>query len=132
MSASGPDDLSGRWKGFFNYPDGFETTEFDAELRDLGGAISGETSEPHFEDSGRILYATLQGARVGSNLRFHKTYDELDLHYHMVVYEGRIDPSGDEISGEWTVPGIWSGTFLMIRASGRAEGIERRVEEIVR
>ena len=42
-------------------------------------------------------------------------YDDLARptpHYH-----GLIQPGGDEIEGEWTIPGDWSGTFL-IRANG--------------
>ena len=41
---------------------------------------------------------------------------------------GTIQLGGDEIDGEWTIPGDWSGTFLMIRQGerGRMEELERR------
>jgi hypothetical protein len=38
---------------------------------------------------------------------------------------------GDEIEGRWTIPGAWSGTFLMVRASRQSEAIERQASEKV-
>jgi len=66
---------------------------------------------------------------VGGILRFVKFYDDLARptpHYH-----GRIQPGGDEIEGEWTIPGDWSGTFLMIRGARGEEAIERQISEKV-
>jgi len=131
LSGTPGHDLTGRWKGIFNYPRLYPPTEFDAELRDVGGAISGITTEPHFDGGGAVIHATLEGSRDGARVRFRKIYDDLDDEYRTVAYDGHVDPSGDEISGQWTVPGVWSGTFLMVRAAGKEEAEARRVSEEV-
>lgn len=121
MTSGGKLDLSGEWRGIFNYPRLLPPGQFDAELRDHDGLISGLTREVHYDGSGALLHATLEGRRDGSQVAFRKTYDDYDDEYRTVRYEGQIDPSGDEITGHWMVPGAWSGTFLMIRASGTCE-----------
>jgi hypothetical protein len=128
---AGGSDLTGRWKGIFNYPRLLPPTEFDAELRDLAGSICGVTSEPHVDGNGLILHATLEGFREGARVRFKKVYDDPDDEYRPVLYEGDVDSSGDEILGKWTVPGAWSGSFIMVRHSGKEEAEVRRVSEEV-
>ena len=132
MTAAAEPDLTGGWRGIFNYPRFYPPTEFEAELRETAGLLTGLTSEPHLDGGGAILHATLEGTRRGRQVRFRKTYDDFGDGYASVLYEGRVDPSGDEIAGEWTVPGVWSGTFLMIRASGRSEAAEAKHAEKVR
>ena len=131
MSNAARHDLSGRWRGFFNYPNLLPATEFEAELRDVSGLVTGLTTEPHHDGSGAVLHAVLEGSREGSLVRFRKTYDDLDDYRDTVRYEGRIDSGGDEISGEWNIPGVWSGSFLMIRASKAGERASRKIEEKV-
>jgi hypothetical protein len=41
------------------------------------------------------------------------------------------DPEGNEIAGRWTVPGVWSGTFLMVRNGGGKETIASETSETV-
>ena len=131
MTPAAETDLTGRWRGIFNYPRYYSPTEFEAELRETAGRLAGLTSEPHLDGGGTILHATLEGSRQGIQVRFRKTYDDFGEGYASVLYEGLVDPSGEEIAGEWTVPGVWSGTFLMIRASGRSEAAEaKRAEEV--
>ena len=63
-------------------------------------------------------------------VRWVKIYD--DLNRAPPRYEGRIQPGGDEIEGEWTIPGNWSGTFLMVRGPRAKAKVERRVTEKIR
>jgi hypothetical protein len=124
-------DLSGTWRGIYNYPRHYPPNMFEAEIRDTGGLITGVISQPgeFFEAAGTVHHAVIEGSREGSTLRFVKMYDDLRRptpHYH-----GIVQPGGDEIEGEWTIPGDWSGTFLMIRGAGAGEAIERKVSEKV-
>jgi hypothetical protein len=133
MSGAGGDvDLSGRWTGIYNYPSMYPPNTFEATLRDVGGAVTGVIVQPaeFFEPAGTMQHAVIEGRRDGSALSFIKIYD--DLNRPTPHYSGTIQPGGDEIEGEWTIPGDWSGTFLMIRASGSEEAIERKVSEEVR
>ncbi len=52
--------------------------------------------------------------------------------HYVVHYTGSIAPDGNEINGQWNVPGVWSGTFIMIRKPGKAEEVERETAETVR
>ena len=134
MSEEGAeDDLSGRWSGFYNYPNDRPPTPFEAELRDHGGRLSGIVTEPGDTraSKGMTLHAVLQGERKGSEVRFAKRYDYLPRAHYAVDYQGRIAPGGDEIEGEWRIVGAWSGTFLMIRGSREGESVARRVSEEV-
>lgn len=129
MSGEGEFDLSGRWTGIFSYPAQFPPNNFEAEIRDSGGVVTGVITQPRefFEEDGPPRQAVIDGRREGDTLTFVKFYDDLDRptpHYH-----GRIQPGGDEVSGEWTIPGDWSGTFIMIRNSKEEAKEERRVGE---
>ena len=132
MTEEAGHDLSGPWSGIYNYPALYPPNTFEATIRDVGGMITGEISQPgeFFEPPGIVRHAMIEGSRAGSSLSFVKYYDDLDRptpHYH-----GVIQPGGDEIQGEWTIPGNWSGTFLMVRGLRAAAAVERKVEEKVR
>jgi len=133
MSGGGDDyDPTGQWSGIFNYPSQFPPNTFEATIRDASGLISGVITQPRefFETPGAPQQAVIDGSREGAMLRFVKIYDDLARptpHYH-----GVVQPGGDEIEGEWTIPGDWSGTFLMIRGSKASIAEERRVSEDVR
>ncbi|HYD24799.1 MAG TPA: hypothetical protein VEB68_08370 [Croceibacterium sp.] len=125
MSGEGGYDLTGEWSGIYNYPAHLPPNTFEASLRDSGGIITGVIRQPGeiIEPPGIVQHSVINGSREGSTVRWIKLYDDLSRatpHYH-----GRIQPGGDEIEGEWTIPGDWSGTFLMIRR-GRAEAKEAR------
>ena len=132
MSGGADHDLSGEWSGIYNYPAHYPPNSFEAVIRDSGGAISGVIRQPgeFFEPPGTFQHAVIEGSREGSLLRFVKIYD--DLSRPTPHYRGTIQPGGDEIEGEWTIPGDWSGTFLMIRGSRAQEEMVRRIEEKVR
>ncbi|HST36696.1 MAG TPA: hypothetical protein VLK25_08720 [Allosphingosinicella sp.] len=130
--SGGEEDLTGTWHGFFHYPDQFPPNEFQAELNDIGGTISGLITQPgeFFYPPGTILQAVVEGQREGSEVSFIKIYD--DLERPTPHYRGSILPGGDEVQGEWTIPGDWSGTFFMIRGAGAKAGEEKKVSEEVR
>ncbi len=121
------DDLSGQWTGIFNYPRGLPPTGFTATLRDMGGVLTGETAEPR-HDGGATLTAMIDGTRTGLAVTFVKIYDALDGEHDSVRYEGTVDAGGQEITGRWDIPGVWSGTFIMVRDAGVAAADEREAE----
>jgi hypothetical protein len=125
-------DLSGHWRGIYNYPRDFPPNVFEANLRDSCGHIAGEITQPgeFFEPAGIVRTAMIEGRREGAELSFVKYYDDPDR--PTPHYRGTIQPGGDEIQGEWTIPGDWSGTFIMIRASRDRAVEERKIEEEVR
>ena len=123
-------DLSGEWLGIYNYPHSAPPAEFRASLRDHGGLVTGETSEANRRGGG-TLHAVIEGQREGDRLFFTKLYDDLDFSADPVLYDGRIDPSGDEVEGKWTIPGIWSGTFLMVRGAGAGGTVAERIADEV-
>jgi hypothetical protein len=129
MSDEAGNDLNGAWSGIYNYPAMYPPNTFDAVIRDIGGVITGEIEQPSelFEPAGTIQHAMIEGSREDNSVRFVKYYDDLGRptpHYH-----GVIQPGGDEIEGEWTIPGNWSGTFLMVRGPRAGASVERRVTE---
>ena len=132
MSGEADYDLSGQWSGIFNYPAYVPPNSFEATIRDSGGVITGLITQPRevFDLPGPARQAVIEGSRQGSQLSFIKIYD--DLERPTPHYSGTIQPGGDEIEGEWTIPGDWSGTFLMIRGSRAGEAVERKVSEEVR
>lgn len=128
---SGETNLSGRWSGFYNMPDGGPPTPFEAELVDTGGLLSGETSEEGdtIDCLGETLHAVLDGRRDGGQVTFTKRYDYLPRAHYAIAYAGVLASHGDEIEGRWTIPGAWSGSFLMVRHSGAKEAVEEKIGE---
>lgn len=128
---SGAGDLSGEWRGIFNYPAGAPPTEFTATLQDAGGTLTGSTVESSLR--GGTIAAHLDGRRFGPAVTFMKLYDEDGGGtYDAVAYQGAVDGEGLEITGRWSIPGNWSGTFIMVRERGVEEEIEAEAEEPVR
>ena len=129
MPASPHSDLTGVWDGQFSYPRSYEPTNFTCVLLDIGGALSGSVTE-HSNNGptkGQTLNATLLGARHDSEVQFTKVYPAgVAAHGQSVLYVGTLSLDGFEIEGEWTVPGSWSGRFLMIRSEPEAEAVEDR------
>ncbi len=113
-------DLSGAWQGLFSYPRKQPPVSFAATLSESGGWLTGTTQETGSvgDAKGLTISATIQGGRSGRSVTFLKTYDASFKHYDSVHYAGEVNADGTEIEGQWTVPGNWSGTFLMIRSSG--------------
>lgn len=74
----------------------------------------------------------IEGERRGFEVRFTKRYDAFRRATTPVHYSGTLSEDGAEISGTWTIPGNWSGTFLMVRAKPKAAAFERKIAETVR
>ncbi|SEP47707.1 hypothetical protein SAMN02990966_06880 [Rhodospirillales bacterium URHD0017] len=121
-------DLSGIWQGLYSYPDDYERVAFVAVVIDTGGTLSGTTHERcSFQKApGEYLYARLSGRRVDSTVTFVKTYDGTGGRDHSVDYEGTINEDATEISGQWHLPGQWSGPFLVMRANSKEDAVVRR------
>jgi len=119
--------LTGVWHGLYTYPDG-RSVSFVATLIDSAGALSGSTHEPggHGDAASGTLYAMIAGKRGGNTVTFRKTYDGKVPRYHAVDYAGTLDAEATEIAGRWIIPGVWSGTFLMIRPARMEESVERK------
>ncbi|MBX3560817.1 MAG: hypothetical protein KF780_03290 [Sphingomonas sp.] len=128
---SGDPDLSGQWTGVYNYPAHYPPNTFEATIRETGGLITGVIRQPgeYFEPAGTMQHAVIEGRRTGNSVSFVKVYD--DLGRATPHYRGIVQAGGDEIEGEWTIPGDWSGTFLMIRSAKTAKAEERHVSEKV-
>ncbi len=125
------DDLSGEWRGLYNYPAAQPPTEFAATLHDAGGTLSGHTVEPGLR--GGAVTARLDGRRTGTAVTFMKLYDDdRNGDYDTVAYQGAVDADGTEIAGRWTIPGIWSGTFIMVREKGVDAEVAAAIAEPVR
>jgi hypothetical protein len=130
---SGSGDLSGAWDGIYNYPRGYRPNAFSATVRDSRGQLAGEISEPSQErrDRGAILHAFLEGSREGNAVSFVKTYDVPSRAHYAIFYTGTVNGEGSEISGRWDIPGMWSGTFIMMRRIGKEGSVETVIAETV-
>ena len=131
MSDEGEHDLTGEWSGIYNYPALLPPNTFEASIRDAGGNITGVIRQPGeiIEPAGITQHSVIEGSRNGSQVRWVKIYD--DLSRATPHYRGTILPGGDEIEGEWHIPGDWSGTFMMVRArKAKAEEVRKVDEEI--
>ena len=121
--SDGEPDLTGRWTGVYFYPnDGFHNandayppTPFTAELIDDAGVISGSTREPDLTGASfsEDIRASLEGHRAAGELRFVKYPDS--PRQDPIHYTGVVAADGNSISGQWVIPGDWSGTFRMQR-----------------
>ncbi|WP_425229079.1 hypothetical protein [Sphingomonas sp.] len=127
-------DLTGRWDGIFSYPRLLPPNGFAATLAECDGTLTGEVEERSDDagDPGAAIAALIDGERIGSTVRFTKRYDAANRAHYAVGYAGTLADDGDEITGEWTIPGLWSGSFIMIRTPGPYAVVEREAAETVR
>jgi hypothetical protein len=114
--------LTGVWQGIYSYPvGGLPTVPFTATLIDAGGSLSGSVHETCI-GTGETLFFGLSGSRHGSAVTFVKTYDGTNPSYgHPIVYDGAVNEDATEIEGRWTIPGNWSGRFLMTRSGDQPQ-----------
>lgn len=119
--------LTGFWEGQYKYPNSWQSpVNFDAEITDKGGALSGLITEPNSFDSdaGHILTSVIAGTVSGDKVSFTKTYVGEGHAQHSIQYEGTLSENNSRISGNWkmaAVGGGWGGKFEMSRLSGGAE-----------
>jgi len=126
-------NLTGIWQGLYSYPQGFEPVGFTATLLENGKWLSGSIHEVAQEHDGLPVevFATLLGSRQGCQVDFAKTYDGTSDWAHQVLYDGLLNDDATELTGRWSIPGVWSGKFLMIRPEGRRAGVIREVFQAV-
>jgi hypothetical protein len=125
--------LSGQWQGLYSYPRYLEPVYFVATLISFGSQFSGTTHEASEGRSGAALksFALVDGSLGGNEVSFLKTYDGSADRSHSITYNGTLSVDGLEIEGTWSIPGDWSGRFLMIRNTGATEKLVREVYEKV-
>lgn len=128
MSGVASGSLTGIWQGLYTYPKSLRHVSFSATLMEAGASVTGSTHElcDHGVHKGQMLYALLDGQRAGSRLSFNKTYEGGLEGFGVVHYEGTISADLTEIEGRWRTSPAWSGTFLMIRQSGRKQAVARK------
>jgi hypothetical protein len=108
-------DLTGMWMGEFSYPEpGVPSVSFFATLSDLGGVLTGTTSErsEFFVDVSEE--ASIRGHRTGLSVDFFKYYNGDGAYGHVVKYVGEVNGNGDIILGCWSIED-YSGSFSMWR-----------------
>jgi hypothetical protein len=122
------DDLTGVWHGLYSYPAYREPVYFVATLIQSGNHLSGTTHEQEKGESGAplALFAMIDGSRTGAEVEFIKQYDGSGGWAHGVIYAGHLYGEGDEIEGEWLIPGDMKGRFMMMRSTGATESITRK------
>jgi hypothetical protein len=122
------DSLTGIWHGIYSYPREQAAVSFVATLIETGRAVSGTVHEPCMVGGppNETLFATLDGSRRDGMVTFTKTYDGTNPLYGTVAYEGRLSGDRTEIEGRWSIPGVWSGKFLMIRSPGKEAKAARK------
>ncbi len=125
-------DLTGVWNGLYSYPDGRSVT-FVATLIESGSTLAGSTHEPCVgaDCPARTLFASVLGSRDGSAVNFRKTYENAGPRFGAVNYDGRLNGEATEIEGRWSIPGMWSGKFMMIRPLREALKEEHRQSQKV-
>jgi hypothetical protein len=108
--------LSGSWSGAYRYPgDVAPETVFSAEIEEIGGIFTGTTQEPDMLRGEGVVTADIDGARSGGDVRFSKFMNGSGGMRHVIMYRGQADDALSSIAGVWTIPGDWSGTFVMVR-----------------
>ena len=125
-------DLVGVWHGRFSFPRLFGPVPFTAYVEQTADQLSGMIEEPgQRRANGRVLTSTISGSTNSGRVRFLKTYDGEIRGYGTVQYEGQITDEGREIHGAWSIPGNWSGSFIMIRARSLKQFAPRHREVVV-
>jgi len=117
--------ISGFWAGTYAYPnDPAPAVNFDCELRQDGGVISGEITESHAP--GQMLLAAISGQISGTNIQFIKSYRSAGTSFLWeIAYSGQVSPKKDHIAGTWRV-GMRTGTFEMHRDAGNMISAQTR------
>jgi uncharacterized caspase-like protein len=107
--------LTGSWKGHYEYPSGSGRTgvDFTQDLTFSQGLVTGYISEPNtFGDkTSKNLYASFSGAVSGNDIKWVKTYDGTGGVSHSVTYQGKLDRAARKIVGKWQIGAGWSGPF---------------------
>jgi len=124
---SDPRDLTGVWYGAWTATHPVYPNSFIANLVERHGQVSGWITEPDVRRRPAIFRAFVEGARAGPEVRFVKQYDGSGRLLHSVLYTGRVNGTGTEVTGIWHFS-THSGSFTMQRESFTAEELEEREE----
>ena len=111
-------NLSGQWQGIFSYLTGEKPPgSFSAALSECDGRLAGEIhDETGAVAAARPSFATVEGGRVGRDVRFLKRYVSATKKFVPIQYIGEINDGATEIKGRWFLPGHSSGHFAMTRS----------------
>jgi hypothetical protein len=129
--------LTGVWQGIYSYPVSWmPAVSFTATLIEAGAFLTGSVHEPCTIPGlpNETLFFSLSGSRHGAAVDFAKTFQGTSPYYGTILYEGSVNVDATEIEGTWTIPGEWSGRFLMTRSgdqpqvAAKREGAESAVE----
>ena len=116
--------LTGSWSGAYRYPrDAGPETVFNVRIEEVAGAFTGAMQEPNIfkHKPGPVVNAEIEGVRAGATISFVKFYDGSGGMEHAVRYDGHVNDTLTHIAGTWTIPGVWSGTFFMMREDDEEE-----------
>jgi hypothetical protein len=99
-------------------------------LIETGGPLSGSVHEVSLSGpfEGRKLTAMISGVRSGASVHFIKAYDPKPVRFKPVTYDGSLNTDATEIDGAWSIKGLSSGRFLLIRTRRPAEFAETEQE----
>lgn len=133
MDDHDPRSLTGVWEGSYSFPHSYKPTAFTAVLVDVEARVHGKTREvcANGPPAGQSLTAGVTGERSGSIFSFLKAYDPAVGGYDVVTYLGQINATVTRIEGRWTVPGSWSGAFVMTRVRRPPEAAKAKTGETV-
>jgi hypothetical protein len=113
--------LTGVWQGIYGYPPGtLPPTSFTATLIEAGSSLSGSVHE-QCRTNGETLLFSVNGSRYGTAVNFTKIYLGKSPYYGTIVYDGAVNDDATEIEGRWSIPGDWSGRFLMTRSGDQPQ-----------
>lgn len=126
--------LTGVWQGRYSYPAKLPPVSFVATLIESGIYLSGSTHEEaaSIGAGGYVACASLSGQSTESHVSFTKIYENVPRSEQRPIhYQGSLNAEATEISGTWTIEGVWSGSFVMIRSPGQsAKKIRQRVVSV--
>ncbi|MCI4671140.1 MAG: hypothetical protein MRZ79_23580 [Bacteroidia bacterium] len=121
-------NLTGRWKGYYIYGNGYglpyfgQKVEFESEMIQRKDEVSGVITEKG--EYSVPMEATFSGFVQGNFLSFIKNYpgkaqidEEGDLNVeangnsHEIHYQGYLDQEHDSIYGRWSISQVVRGPF---------------------
>lgn len=116
-------ELTGAWKGHFQYPAraGKKPVPFTVVLLNDGREVRGVIVEINTigqQGAEPWLHAWVHGGRYDRAARqvtISKRYVGTDDVSHLVQYQGQLSADGSTISGNWQIPGNWGSTFQLTR-----------------
>jgi hypothetical protein len=126
--------LTGVWDGEYSYPRRLSPTRFSAVLLETGADFSGAVHEQPIDgpSAGKVLYASVEGQRTGSQVTFVKVYEDGGTTRRKPVrYEGFLSADGCEVAGVWAIDGSWSGRFFMTRPRRASRKARARRKAVV-